>query len=74
MKIGVLSDSHDNVPMVKKAVELFNSEGVELVIHAGDFIAPFVVAAMGDLKCRVVGVFGNNDGERIGADRSCHAV
>jgi putative phosphoesterase len=66
MKIGVLSDSHDNVPMVKKAVELFNSEGVELVIHAGDFIAPFVVAAMGDLKCRVVGVFGNNDGERIG--------
>ena len=66
MKIGVFSDSHDNVPMVKKAVELFNSEGVELVIHAGDFIAPFVVAAMADLKCRVVGVFGNNDGERIG--------
>ena len=50
MKIGVFSDSHDNVPMVKKAVELFNNEGVELVIHAGDFIAPFVVAAMGDLE------------------------
>ncbi len=65
MKIGVFSDTHDNVPMVKKAVELFNREGVELVIHAGDFIAPFVVAAMSELRCRAVGVFGNNDGERI---------
>ena len=43
MKIGVLSDSHDNVHMVAKAVELFNDEGVVLVVHAGDFIAPFVV-------------------------------
>lgn len=74
MKIGVLSDSHDNVPMVDKAVELFNDEGVALVIHAGDFIAPFVVTAMHDLKCRVVGVFGNNDGERIGIAKRFEAI
>ena len=65
MKIGVMSDSHDNVPMINKAVELFNNEGVELVVHAGDFIAPFAIAAMSNLTCRVVGVFGNNDGERL---------
>ena len=65
MKIGVMSDSHDNVPMIRKAVELFNKERVGLVVHAGDFIAPFEVTAMNDLVCRVVGVFGNNDGERI---------
>ena len=74
MKIGVMSDSHDNVPMIKKAVELFNSENVELVIHAGDFIAPFSVAALGDLKCRVVGVFGNNDGERVGGAKRFESV
>ncbi len=74
MKIGVMSDSHDNVPMIKKAVELFNNESVELVIHAGDFIAPFSVAALSDLKCRVVGVFGNNDGERIGVAKRFEAV
>jgi putative phosphoesterase len=74
VKIGVLSDSHDNVPMVNKAVELFNDEGVALVIHAGDFIAPFVVAAMGDLKCRVVGVFGNNDGDRIAIAKRFEAI
>ena len=74
MKIGVFSDTHDNVPMIKKAVELFNSEGVTLVIHAGDFIAPFAVEAMRGLKCRVVGVFGNNDGERIGVAKRFEAV
>ena len=74
MKIGVLSDSHDNVPMINKAVELFNDEGVSLVIHAGDFVAPFAVAAMHNLKCRVVGVFGNNDGERIGIARQFEAI
>ena len=74
MKIGVLSDSHDNVPMIDRAVELFNDEGVSLVIHAGDFVAPFAVAALHNLKCRVVGVFGNNDGERIGIARQFEAI
>ena len=74
MKIGVFSDSHDNVPMIQKAVELFNHEGVAVVIHAGDFIAPFAIEAMRGLKCRVVGVFGNNDGERIGVAKRFEAV
>ena len=74
MKIGVMSDSHDNVGMIEKAVELFTAEDVALVIHAGDFIAPFAVAALSGLKCPVVGVFGNNDGERIGIANRFEAV
>lgn len=65
MKIGVMADSHDNVPMVRRAVELFNRRQVDLVIHAGDFVAPFAVAPLADLDCRVLAVFGNNDGERV---------
>ena len=65
MKIGVMSDSHDNIPNVKRAVILFNQLGVDLVVHAGDFIAPFAIDPLADLNCRVVGVFGNNDGERV---------
>lgn len=65
MKLGVMSDSHDNIPNVKRAVALFNELGVDLVVHAGDFIAPFAIDPLADLNCRVVGVFGNNDGERI---------
>lgn len=65
MKLGVMSDSHDNIPNVKRAVALFNEIGVDLVVHAGDFIAPFAIDPLADLNCRVVGVFGNNDGERV---------
>ena len=65
MKLGVMSDSHDNIPNVKRAVALFNELGVDLVVHAGDFIAPFAIDPLADLNCRVVGVFGNNDGERV---------
>jgi hypothetical protein len=64
--IGILSDSHDNMEAIKKAVEFLNSAGVELVIHAGDLIAPFTAREYKKLKAKFVGVFGNNDGERKG--------
>ncbi len=66
MLIGVMADSHDNMHMLKKAVDLFNERGVALVLHAGDYIAPFTAREFRRLKCRLVGVFGNNDGEKFG--------
>lgn len=66
MKIGVMSDTHDNLPATEKAVELFNKEGVELVIHCGDYVAPFVKKVFSKLKAPLKGVFGNNDGEKKG--------
>lgn len=64
MKLGVMSDSHDNVPMVRKAVEVFNAEGCDLVIHAGDYCAPFALTPLDKLKCKWLGVYGNNDGDK----------
>jgi putative phosphoesterase len=66
MKVGIIADTHDHVPNIRKAVRVFNREQVGLVLHAGDFVAPFAVAALGDLDCSVLAVFGNNDGERLG--------
>ena len=66
MLIGVMSDTHDNLPAIAKAVELFNREGVDLVIHCGDYVAPFVKRELSKLKAPMKGVFGNNDGERRG--------
>lgn len=66
MKIGILSDTHDNMPAIAKAVSVFNDAEVELVIHAGDLVAPFVSIPLNGLKMEFVAVFGNNDGERIG--------
>ena len=65
MKIGIMADSHDNLPLIARAVDLFNHEKVELVLHAGDFVSPFTATLFQNLKPRLVAVFGNNDGEKL---------
>ncbi len=70
MTVGILSDSHDNLDALRKAVELFNQRRVDLAIHAGDLVAPFVQRALSALKAPLVMVFGNNDGERLGLARA----
>ena len=64
--IGILSDSHDNLDRVREAVRLFNDAACDLVIHAGDFVAPFTVDELRNLRAPVKAVFGNCDGERAG--------
>ena len=66
MKIGILSDTHDNLPKIKRAVDVFNKNKVGYVLHAGDYIAPFVLPLLEKLNCPWQGVFGNNDGEKKG--------
>lgn len=68
--IGILSDTHDNLNRVREAVRLFNDAGCDLVIHAGDFVAPFTVDELRNLKAPVRAVFGNCDGERAGLARA----
>ena len=65
MKIGVLTDTHDNLKAIDCAVDFFNRERVEHVLHAGDYVAPFALNAFGRLQCPLTGVFGNNDGDKI---------
>mgnify|MGYP001614854924 FL=1 len=65
MLIGILADTHDNQPMTKKAVELFNDRNTAYVIHAGDFTSPFTLKLSAELKCEYVGIFGNNDGDKL---------
>ena len=64
MKIGILSDSHDRMRLLERAMEFFRDQDLHFLIHAGDFISPFAVRAALDFPGRVVGVFGNNDGEK----------
>lgn len=74
MKIGIMADSHDNLPKIRAAIKVFAQEGVGLILHAGDFVAPFAVRAMHDAPARVVAVFGNNDGERIGLAKAFEPI
>jgi len=64
--IGVLSDSHDHVTLLQSAVGVCNQNQVGLVLHAGDYVAPFALSALEKSNAPYLGVFGNNDGEKIG--------
>ena len=59
MKIGLISDTHDNIQNILKAVREFNGNHVDVVIHAGDFVSPIAVESLAGVK--LVGVLGNND-------------
>jgi len=62
MKVGIISDTHDNMKAVEKAIEVFKKEGVDTIIHCGDMVAPFILKKFAGFKLYYV--FGNNDGEK----------
>ena len=64
MKIGLMSDTHDRLDAVEKAIELFNREGLEHVLHAGDLVSPFVAPKFSKLKAKLYFIWGNNEGDR----------
>ena len=72
--IGILSDTHDNRASIHRAVDLFNASGCSLVVHAGDYIAPFTAQEFERLACPFLGVFGNNDGDKNGLRKAYEKV
>jgi putative phosphoesterase len=64
MKIGIISDTHDRLLYIDKAIKLLNKEEVKLVLHAGDYISPFVASRFIALDAELIGIFGNNDAEK----------
>jgi uncharacterized protein len=59
MKIGLISDTHDNIENIEKAVGEFKNRRVDIVLHAGDFVSPIAVESFAGVK--LVGILGNND-------------
>ncbi|HID91490.1 TPA: metallophosphoesterase [Candidatus Bathyarchaeota archaeon] len=64
VEVGIISDTHDNIRAIERAVELFNERKVDIVIHCGDYCAPFTARFFARLKAKLLGCFGNCDGER----------
>ncbi|MCX8030203.1 MAG: metallophosphoesterase [Thermodesulfovibrionales bacterium] len=65
MKIGIISDTHDNLVNLKKALDIFNQQNVNHIIHAGDFTSPFTAKILMEFKGGFSGIFGNNDGDKL---------
>ncbi|MEM7096842.1 MAG: YfcE family phosphodiesterase [Pseudomonadota bacterium] len=73
MRIGIVSDTHNNLKNVAKIVELFNQAGVDQVVHTGDVTQAKTIDVFGDLTMPMFGVYGNNDEERDTLDAAIAA-
>lgn len=65
-KLAVLSDTHDHLDRIAKAVNLLQAKGAEGLLHLGDFVAPFALKAVLKFKGPLYAIYGNNDGEKKG--------
>ena len=61
MKIGIMSDTHDNVVNYDKAIEQLKKKKTEALIHCGDLSAPIILKKMIGLDFPVHLVPGNTN-------------
>jgi len=61
LRIGVVSDTHNQLRNVARIVELLNGARVERVVHTGDITQARTLELFARLDAPLVGVFGNND-------------
>ncbi len=61
MRIGILSDTHDQIARTEAAVQLLVEAGADVLMHCGDITIPDVVYPLAALPSYFV--FGNCDAE-----------
>ena len=66
MRIGIISDTHNYHHHVHRAIAIFQAQGVECILHAGDITACSTASLFAELSgSRLIAVFGNCDTERV---------
>ena len=65
MKLAVISDTHDHLENLEKAIVEINTLGVGALLHCGDLCSPFVIDRLATFNGPVHVVFGNNEGDRF---------
>ena len=63
MKVCILSDSHDHIPLIDAAVADAKAAGAEAVLHCGDVVAPSTLHCLEKYGLPVHVIHGNNPGD-----------
>ena len=63
MKICILSDSHDNRPLLEAAVREAKAAGAEAILHCGDVVAPSTLEVLKPFNLPAHVIHGNNTGD-----------
>ncbi|TYB31611.1 MAG: YfcE family phosphodiesterase [Candidatus Mcinerneyibacterium aminivorans] len=64
MRIGLITDTHENTDTIKWAVRKANNSNLDLFIHLGDIISPIMYRYFKNINSKYLFLYGNNDGER----------
>ncbi|MGV6826342.1 MAG: metallophosphoesterase family protein [bacterium] len=72
MKVCILSDSHDHIPLLEAAVTDAKALGAEAVLHCGDLVAPSTLNCLAKLELPVHVIHGNNTGDLHALTRMAH--
>lgn len=59
MLIGLMSDTHNNRPGVRYALDIFDALGIEVILNAGDLISAGILDELVDFRLYLS--FGNGD-------------
>ncbi len=65
--VGIISDSHDDLESIERAMEIFQRMGVDEIIHLGDLISPFSLRPIINSGIPFRLLRGNNDAETLTA-------
>ncbi len=63
MRLGVLSDTHDEYARTTSAVEILMRAGAEVLVHCGDLMSPEIIRICA--KVPFYFVFGNHDSDMV---------
>lgn len=66
MKIAVLSDIHDHLEKLEKALLLLKESKAEAIIFCGDLVSPFMTKILAKADLPTYLCLGNNDEDHIG--------
>lgn len=61
MRIGVVSDTHDNARNVVQIVDVLKRARVDRVVHTGDITRGATLELLSQIGAPLFGVYGNND-------------
>ena len=72
MKIAIISDTHDNVPNLERALDWINKNNIEQIIHCGDLCAPSIlVSTLGPGFSGLIHmVFGNVEDRQLTPEKA----
>ncbi len=62
--LAILSDTHDQIANLRAAIAYCNAKSIDILLHCGDLISPFMLKELALFEGPVHLIYGNNVGDQ----------